>query len=264
MNEVEDALDRVKQFHHQEYRKNVHVVWEKTVGDQKMVATAIYNPDTNADSPYPWVLVYENSELKHFFVQAPTPAVGGRPELAVILENFKKPEKYTSAEFYTPELQFYHYIVKTFIDSSYLYSSPSDKGAVRWGEYPYPRVPVKYVIPSIIDDIMRAVKCARQLNSKPMGELTDEFCKKIMEYMQKKYKFCSENITEEAKEVLALIEAAAVRRRRLLIMRGNEVDVEKQKEADLKAAVVWTSALLDAYAHTDTKDIVVGGLKEDE
>lgn len=243
----EDALERAKQFYQPEYRENVHCVWEKTIGNQKLIVISIRDPVEKEDIPTPFVFVYENNRLKHMHLQTET------PRALTYVENYMPlipPDD--KIENQSSEALFYLYLVRVYRDGSRLFTFSSDQGETRWSNLPDSSVtPDKYVIPSVFENLIIAVKQARMLHSKPFGDVTNECYKKLGNYGFKKYNMFSKNTTssDEGKEVLALIQAVAVKHGLIQIVRGRQTQEEMKNKAD----AVLMSAMFDTVRRITEK-----------
>ena len=243
---VKDALERTKQFYQPQYRNNVHVVWEKTINDQKLIVVSILDPVDVEDNPTPFVFVYENNRLKHMHFQAET------PRALTYIENYTPlipPDD--KIENQSSEALFYLYLVRVYRDGSRLFTFSSDRGETRWSNLPDSSViPDKYVIPSVFENLILAVKQARRMQSKPFGDVTNECYEKLGNFVFKKYNMFSENITsDEGKEVMALIQAVAVKHGLIQNIRG----MQTQEEMETRAYAVLMSAMFDTVRRITEK-----------
>jgi len=247
MDEVEDALERTKQYFQPEHRNNVHVVWEKTINDQKLIVVSTLDPVNMEDNPTPFVFVYENNRLKHMHFQAET------PQALTYVENYTPltpPDPIIENQ--SPDAQFYFYLVRVYRDGSRLFTFSSDLGETRWNNLPDTGViPDKYVIPSVFENLIIAAKQARVMHSKPFGVVTDECYEKLGNFVFKKYNMFSQNTisSDEGKEVMALIQAVAVKHGLIQIVRG----MQTQEEMENKAYAVLMSAMFDTVRRITEK-----------
>ena len=247
MDEVEDALERTKQYFQPEHRNNVHVVWEKTINDQKLIVVSTLDPVNMEDNPTPFVFVYENNRLKHMHFQAET------PQALTYVENYTPltpPDPIIENQ--SPDAQFYFYLVRVYRDGSRLFTFSSDLGETRWNNLPDTGViPDKYVIPSVFENLIIAAKQARVMHSKPFGVVTDECYEKFGNFVFKKYNMFSQNTisSDEGKEVMALIQAVAVKHGLIRIVRG----MQTQEEMENKAYAVLMSAMFDTVRRITEK-----------
>ena len=247
MDEVEDALERTKQYFQPEHRNNVHVVWEKTINDQKLIVVSTLDPVNMEDNPTPFVFVYENNRLKHMHFQAET------PQALTYVENYTPltpPDPIIENQ--SPDAQFYFYLVRVYRDGSRLFTFSSDLGETRWNNLPDTGViPDKYVIPSVFENLIIAAKQARVMHSKPFGVVTDECYEKFGNFVFKKYNMFSQNTisSDEGKEVMALIQAVAVKHGLIQIVRG----MQTQEEMENKAYAVLMSAMFDTVRRITEK-----------
>jgi len=247
MDEVEDALNRAKMCFQPDYRNNVHVVWEKTINDQKLIVVSILDPVDSEDNPTPFVFVYENNRLKHMHFQAET------PRALTYVENYTPltpPDPIIENQ--SPDAQFYFYLVRVYRDGSRLFTFSSDLGKTRWNNLPDTGViPDKYVIPSVFENLILAAKQARVMRSKPFGVVTDECYEKFGNFVFKKYNMFSQNTisSDEGKEVMALIQAVAVKHGLIRIVRG----MQTQEEMENKAYAVLMSAMFDTVRRITEK-----------
>ena len=248
MDEVEDALNRAKMCFRPDYRNNVHVVWEKTINDQKLIVVSILDPVDSEDNPTPFVFVYENNRLKHMHFQAET------PRALTYVENYTPlipPDPIIENQ--SSETQFYFYLVRVYRDGSRLFTFSSDLGETKWATLPDTGViPDKYVIPSVFENLILAVKQARVMRSKPFGTVADECYEKLSSFVFKKYNMFSENTTsscDEGEEVMALIQAVAVKHGLIQIVRG----MQTQEEMENKAYAVLMSVMFDTVRRITEK-----------
>jgi len=89
------------------------------------------------------------------------------------------------------------------------------------------------------------------MRSKPFGVVTDECYEKLSSFVFKKYNMFSQNTisSDEGKEVMALIQAVAVKHGLIRIVRGKQT----QEEMENKAYAVLLSAMFDTVRRITEK-----------
>lgn len=203
-----------------EYEKDYHIIWERSVPqlNQKLVVAALRDTEVNKDFPFPHVIVYEDSKIKHAHVQSATNA-------RVFMDSFQKIEGSNSSIFEcSMEQRFYFHLVRAFRDGSNFLSFSSDSGEARWRSFPYPPVQKESFIVSAYTHILRALRTARALNSKPLGSECDEVVRRLGSYWAN-----IRNLKRKG-EIAMLVIAAATREGFVQHLKGTS-----QEEAELIA-----------------------------